>query len=264
MTPKSSPPKTFSLISNAKLRQMYVTMLQCRILAAHARLPVLKGWEAPFAGAAMELRAGDAVFSIHGAIARYLLRSDLASIFNGLPVQKRAPVPGLSAQIALATGAALAGSRKKDSSVQVAFLSGKEGPSDTAQDVLRFAGRHKLPVLYVRSSVTEDDGSPSPGFPVIPVDATDVVAMYRVAYECILRARQGQGPSMMECKAWITKSDPVRNMERYLTGKGLFTEKWKQEIISKFEQKVKRAIAENRKAKQKVLASHEDDYLYFY
>src|SRR5579884_2566653 len=51
MTPKSSPPRTFSLISNAKLRQMYVTMLQYRILAAHARLHVLKGREAPFAGA---------------------------------------------------------------------------------------------------------------------------------------------------------------------------------------------------------------------
>lgn len=243
---------------------MYVTMLQYRILAAHARLHVLKGREAPFAGAAMELRAGDAVFSFHGAIAGYLLRSDLAAIFHGPPVQKRAPVPGLSAQIALATGAALAGSHKKDNSVLIAFLSGKEGLYATAQDVLRFAGRHKLPVLYVLSSVTGDDGPPSPGFPVIPVDATDVVAIYRVAYECILRARQGQGPSMLACKAWITKSDPIRNMERYLTAKGLFTEKWKQEIIGKFEQKVKRAIAESRKTKQKVLASHEDDYLYFY
>jgi TPP-dependent pyruvate/acetoin dehydrogenase alpha subunit len=267
MISKSSKNKVFSLVSNAKLRQLYIAMLQCRILDTHVRsiargLPTVKGQEAIFVGASIDLRHGDAVFSTHSVITNYLLGSDLAVIFQNLHKNKQPAIPEPIIQIGLATGAALANSRRKNSGITIAFLSGMEELSDTAQDMLQFAGANKLPILYVRNTAQEDALS-SFGFPSIPVDANDVVAVYRVAYECILRARQGGGPSMIECKTWTAKSDPLRNMEQYLAAKGLFTEGWKQQIINTFEQKVKQKIAQSRRATKKTLSPPKHNYLDF-
>jgi TPP-dependent pyruvate/acetoin dehydrogenase alpha subunit len=269
MTSKSSNKKVFSLVGNAKLRQLYIAMLQCRILDTYARgmvrgLPTVRGQEAPFAGASIDLRPGDTVFSTHSVIANYLLGSDLAVIFQELHKNKQKAVPRPDTQIVLATGAALANRRSKNSSITIAFLPWTGEQSDTTQETLRFANENKLPVLYVRNAARES-ALPSYGFPVIPVDANDAVAVYRVAYECMLRARQGGGPSMIECRPWIVKSDPLRNMENYLAAKGLFTESWKQQVTGAFEQKIKRAIVQKqrRKPAQKTPSLQDNTYLYF-
>ena len=97
----------------------------------------------------------------------------------------------------------------------------------------------------------------------ITVDGNDVVAVYRVAQEAIARARRGQGPTLIECKTyrwyghseidpakyrdpeeverWKAK-DPIANMEKYLTGKGLFSAEWKQEIVDGFNKELDAAI----------------------
>ena len=61
-------------------------------------------------------------------------------------------------------------------------------------------------------------------FPVITVDANDVVAIYRVAQESIARARDG-GPTLIACVPYAAEgmsASPIANMERYLAGKKLF------------------------------------------
>jgi TPP-dependent pyruvate/acetoin dehydrogenase alpha subunit len=67
------------------------------------------------------------------------------------------------------------------------------------------------------------------------VDACDVVAVYRVASESIAHARQGFGPTLIECRQWdgpdATRS-PIMNMEKYLDRKGLFNKATKAEIVS--------------------------------
>jgi TPP-dependent pyruvate/acetoin dehydrogenase alpha subunit len=100
-------------------------------------------------------------------------------------------------------------------------------------------------------------------FPGITVDGNDVVAVYRVAQEAIARARRGQGPTLIECKTyrwyghseidpakyrdpeeverWKAK-DPIAGWRRYLTGKGLFTAEWKQEIVDGFNKELDAAI----------------------
>ena len=75
-----------------------------------------------------------------------------------------------------------------------------------------------------------------PQRPVITVDGSDAVAVYRVASESINRARMGRGPTLIECSAWDTNpgrrrqtgraarlDDPIDAMETYLMGKGLFS-----------------------------------------
>ena len=90
------------------------------------------------------------------------------------------------------------------------------------------------------------------GIPVIPVDRTDVVALYRVTFESIQRARRDGGPTVIEPAIWCwpgkpraheagLADDPIDKMENYLTGKGLFSARWKQSVITRFKSKVEAA-----------------------
>jgi TPP-dependent pyruvate/acetoin dehydrogenase alpha subunit len=116
-----------------------------------------------------------------------------------------------------------------------------------------------------------DNASPKAvgfGFPGITVDGNDAVAVYRVAQEAIERARCGGGPTLIEAQtsrgyrhAEIDpanyrapteveereSTDPIAAMERYLTGKDLFSEAWKNEITEGFQRELDAAIevAEN-------------------
>lgn len=126
------------------------------------------------------------------------------------------------------------------------------------QKVVSVAAARKLPVLFVHHVV---EGSPpvastlsrskapqalSHGVPTIAVDAADPVALYRVAYEAINRARQGRGATMLECAPVPIKSgdpatnqavqptDPVYIMESYLKRKGISPEPFNNHVVAEF------------------------------
>jgi TPP-dependent pyruvate/acetoin dehydrogenase alpha subunit len=69
---------------------------------------------------------------------------------------------------------------------------------------------------------------------VIPVDGCDLVAIYRVATECITHARKGNGASLIHCvtlhSANRADNDPIVKMEAYLSRKGLFRDGLKREV----------------------------------
>ena len=103
------------------------------------------------------------------------------------------------------------------------------------------------------------------GFPIIAVDANDVVAVYRVAYESVERVRQGGGPVLVEAKPYRLSSptkrrvansaaqrerDPLTHMERYLKAKGLFTPRWKDQVVQEFSQKLDAAVKAAQKAQR--------------
>jgi acetoin:2,6-dichlorophenolindophenol oxidoreductase subunit alpha len=82
------------------------------------------------------------------------------------------------------------------------------------------------------------------------------VAVYRVAYESIGRARQGRGPTLIECRDYVCKNrkrtfkdeskplevqDPIRRMETYLLGKGLFNPGLKRKIAAAFRRELEEA-----------------------
>ena len=89
------------------------------------------------------------------------------------------------------------------------------------------------------------------GVPAIAVDAVDAVAVYRVAYEAIVRARQGRGATLLECAAADgihaasqtavenqrinpISSDPVSSMEIYLKSKGIEPEQHSRKWLHPF------------------------------
>jgi TPP-dependent pyruvate/acetoin dehydrogenase alpha subunit len=79
------------------------------------------------------------------------------------------------------------------------------------------------------------------------VDACDVVAVYRVASESIAHARQGFGPTFIECQQWDgpdATRNPLLNMEKYLDRKGLFNRATRAEIAKGFDLELDAAVAE--------------------
>ncbi len=257
-TSEQQPP---ALISNSKLQQLYTTMLKCRILDSYARKlegkSFWKGKEAALAGAAIDLQPDDAiVFSSGIVIGNFLKGLPLRSLFaqfskrnakNSSQKQKRAGAP---AQSSLATGIAYGRTTPNSKSITVAFLSENPENSAAGQDALLVAAARKLPIVYICGDGSMDASRMyTYNFPVIPVDGNDVVAVYRVAYECTVRAREGGGPSVIVCRFSTSneeprrKRDPLRLMEEYLSAKGLFQAEKKQISIRAFEKEITKAKA---------------------
>ena len=169
---------------------------------------------------------------------------------------------------------ARANKRKKKGNIMVAFLGDAPKSLDLWQEALHIAGAKQLPILFVLESYPlANAASVKPkrkvadlsgevknskvkkieledyGFPVIPVDGDDAVAVYRVAFEAIKRARQAGGPTLMDCKSnresginAAVHGDPILLMEQYLTRKGIFTEEWKQSVVDNFQAELDEAV----------------------
>ena len=229
------------------------------------------GQEAIATGCAIDLRPDDTI-----ALAPH---NSIASLVKGAPLddivaQMYAPPgasPTESARLGLATSVALANKQKKKSSVVVVFSDKATTALGCWNEALELAANKSLPIIFVvednpwtdsasikASDEEKDEKARSYGFPTITVDANDVVAVYRVAYESVERARQGGSPVLVEGKpyrlyspakrrlansaAWRTQHDPLTHMERYLRAKGLFTPRWKDQMAQEFSQKLDAAV----------------------
>jgi hypothetical protein len=227
-----------SLISDAQFREMYAALLQCSLLDVRLHLyPGHEAWTGRLAGTAGVvacLRTGDTVTPTpRGAMAGYLHHGPDRLQF------RKSPQPA-SSMLTVATGDALRHKLEKRGEVTVVFAPGSH--ADRMQNAFQAAAQQTLPALYV----LEGDVPPAEVFgsiPVIRVDAADTVAVYRVAHESICRARDGGGPTIMECAPWPSKDegeDPLTKLEHYLAAKKLFRRDWKQRLVQKYE----RAIAD--------------------
>ena len=131
--------------------------------------------------------------------------------------------------------------------------------------VLAAAASKRLPIVFVHHVAEVNQLRESPanrkarnpdtlfhGVPAIAVDASDAVAVYRVAYEAIVRARQGRGATLLECLAHPGASihareiaddlsadhplppDPLSSVENSLKRKGIEAGQHNHEIATAF------------------------------
>lgn len=154
-------------------------------------------------------------------------------------------------------GAALANKTAENGRVAVVFECDAE--SDAWNQAIEIAKTHSLPIIFVSQSPdstpakqraqsqSKNRKSETPHFPIITVDGHDVVAVYRVANESISRARKGRGPTLIECRPFQVEGngksnghalDAVANMETYLSNKGLFSRKLKDEMLTNASQEM--------------------------
>jgi TPP-dependent pyruvate/acetoin dehydrogenase alpha subunit len=171
----------------------------------------------------------------------------------------------------LASGVALALQAAKKGKLVMAFCGDTSNSGQRWHQALTFAGKHCLPLLVVVHGKAASAGNSktftsvlSEGhaceLPMIPVDADDIVAIYRVAYESIHKARHGGGPTLIQAISFPAPSpskngeahsakhpDAILRMEDYLAAKGLFSPSWKQKLIDSFNRDVDSALVALKK-----------------
>src|SRR5881394_1574185 len=150
-----------------------------------------------------------------------------------------AMVSHLPAMLPVATGAALAFRICEEQRVAVGwFGEGSSARGDTHEG-MNFAGVRKLPVVFVcdnnqwaYSTPTHleyavehlADRAQAYGFDGVVVDGTDVLAVYREAKRAVEKAREGGGPTLIECQTLRMEGHAVHD-DAFYVPKELF-ERW--------------------------------------
>ena len=179
----------------------------------------------------------------------------------------------------LATGAALAAQMRGQGQVAVCFFGDGAANRGPFHENINIGAVWQLPVVYVcennqyaqwtpQSEVTlvTDISSMSPayGIPGVQVDGMDVLAVYEAAGEAIARARQGDGPTLLECKTyrfhghnlgdpqqyrsrdeiadWADARDPIKRIAAHLKEEGILTDEQEQAIQQQVADDVQAAV----------------------
>jgi 2-oxoisovalerate dehydrogenase E1 component len=142
--------------------------------------------------------------------------------------------------IAVASGVALASKlRKKDSVVLCFFGDGATSQGDF-HEASNFAGLNNLPLILIvennqYAAMTHASRSISGGdvagrargygFPGVKIDGNDVLQVYQAVQEAVRRAREGRGPTLLECVTYRIRSHAERVPEKRSPEE---IEKWKR------------------------------------
>ena len=199
------------------------------------------GQEACAAGVCTALEQNDYVFSTHRCHSHYLGKGgDVKQMFAELYgrstgcakgkggsmhlVDPEVSMMGASAivggTIPLAVGAALAARFRGERRVAVAFFGDAACEQGVFHESMNFAALKKLPVLFVcennffatqtpfsaRQSLDNIwERGKAHGVPGWRLDGTNVIEVYQGAKEAVSRARKGEGPALLECRAYRWK-----------------------------------------------------------
>ncbi len=188
------------------------------------------------------------------------------------------PSSTVASQSIIGTGCAMAFQIQKKNNVVLGFF-GEGGTSRGGwHEALNFAGIHKLPIVYIcqnnlwaesvpstRQSAVEkfSDRAKAYGFPGITIDGNDVALVHKTAGEAIERARNGEGPTLIECLTyrwyghseidpadyrrqeeideWM-KKDPIARAEAQLLKSGKLTTHKRESLVAEIEQEIEEAI----------------------
>ena len=226
---KNTEPEVLPVLNDAKLKELYATMVKCRMLAQQMQGDHTEssgnsalGFEATLVGAGAHLLAKDCIAMEHSSFVASLIKgTPLHSILARNKEHESAngagnsvsPHHGNSAtSLSMETVLALAAQMKNDSAVTLMFCT--RNPETLMFDpaAMAVAATQKLPlVCLVESSIDSPlqlpnqvasgpyIGADPTFYPRIPVDGCDVVGVFRVAQEAIRRAREGHGPAVIEC-----------------------------------------------------------------
>jgi pyruvate dehydrogenase E1 component alpha subunit len=187
----------------------------------------------------------------------------------------------VSTQIPIAVGAALAAKTKGDAIAVMAYMGDGATSKGDFHEGLNFAGVFAAPVVFLcqnnqwaisvplsrqTAAKTLAQKAVAYGFPGIQVDGNDVFAVYRVAHEALGRAREGKGPTFIECltyrlgdhttaddasryrrreevEGW-RKKDPVERLRRYMEKVGLWSKSYEETVRSEAKEQVEGAVHE--------------------
>jgi pyruvate dehydrogenase E1 component alpha subunit len=159
-----------------------------------------------------------------------------------------AMVSHLPAMLPVAVGCALAFRIREERRVAIGWFGEGASARGDAHESMTFAGTRKLPVVFVCDNnqwaystpthlefATEHvaDRAQAYGFEGVVVDGTDVLAVYREAKRAIEKAREGGGPTLIECLTLRMEGHAVHD-DAFYVPKVMF-EKWaEQDPLERF------------------------------
>ncbi|MFZ0632084.1 MAG: thiamine pyrophosphate-dependent enzyme [Acidobacteriaceae bacterium] len=233
-----------TLISDAKFRRLYELALE------HAQDAGGTGLNAAMAGVAADLRSDDVV-----------VEQQRQSDFRE--------------RVIAALSGAVADRLRRNGRLTVIVCARpdtKTGSAPILPEAHQLADEAKLPVLFVEDWRKTQSGRKKKrssaalpqrigAMPAIPVDAEDVIAIYRVAHESMARAREGSGPTRIQCMRWPSdnSSDAVGHLEQWLEARGLPAQAWRREILAELE--AAKRMAASDKADEGTGAAEQIDEL---
>jgi len=139
-------------------------------------------------------------------------------------------VPIVAATIPMAVGTAMASTLRGDGRVSVTFFGDGAVEEGTFHESMNLAASRKAPVLFVcennsyashleiherrvRDNIIELAGAH--GMQGESIDGNDVLAVYQAAEAAVTRAREGLGPTLLECRTyrWRGHVGPSYNLD---------------------------------------------------
>lgn len=183
--------------------------------------------------------------------------------------------------IPIATGLGLAIDLKRTDQVIVCFFGDGASNTGTFHEGINLAAIWKLPVIFVcennlyaisvpmhKSTSVKNiaDRAVTYGIPGDVVDGMDVIAVYKALKKAVKRAREGKGPTLLECKTYRfrghhegdpkrggvyrskaemqewEKKCPIKNFKIRLIEKGVLTDGEAEEIEEKCMNEIEDAI----------------------
>ncbi|MBD3298408.1 MAG: thiamine pyrophosphate-dependent dehydrogenase E1 component subunit alpha [candidate division Zixibacteria bacterium] len=188
------------------------------------------------------------------------------------------PASTVAGQIVVGTGAAMAFKIQKQPNVVYCGF-GEGGTSRGGfHEALNFAGIHDLPAIYVcqnnlwaesvpahlQSKIEKySDRAKAYGFEGVTIDGNDILQVYLTAKKAVDKARNGDGPTFIECLTyrWYghseidpanyrtneeleywKKRDPVALYEKYLEKSGVMKESDRKEVTDRIEAEIQESI----------------------
>ncbi|WP_207260167.1 thiamine pyrophosphate-dependent dehydrogenase E1 component subunit alpha [Desulfovibrio sp. Huiquan2017] len=195
----------------------------------------------------------------------------------------------------LAVGASLASKYKQTKDVTVCFFGDGASNQGTTQEALNAASAWKLPLVFVNENngygiscpqcksmavVDIADRAAAYDMPGVVVDGNDVLAVYEAVSEAVKRARNGEGPSLIECKTyrwrghfegdactyrcteeleeWMAK-DPIPRFEAKLVEGKTLTQKEADKIKESIAKEVAEAVAFAKESPMPATSALMDD-----
>jgi len=189
------------------------------------------GMEAIGVGISLALKEGDLTFKTHrghsymiaeGAEIKYMF-SELMGKANGYNKGRGGSMhlAGISGVLGstthMAAGAALAFKLRKENKVAVAYFGDGASNQGPVHEAMNMAAIWQLPVVFVcennQYAVTTSinysshiknlsERAAAYGFTGVTIDGMDVIEVYNSASKLIDYARNGKGPSLLECRAY--------------------------------------------------------------
>ena len=254
-----------SAASNVEhLRKLYSSLLRIRRVHEHFRsaralagkYDLVIGGEAVVVGTTANLNGNDTVL----ASPRHLA----ALLAKGAAIEELLDESSCPSRIApalpedpfnLGTGIAVAHKLEQKQGVVIAIAPRPKPALEAWHSSLKFSAEHKLPIVFViengiaTDAPTRDDAphleqhsyfTRDYGFPGIVVDGNDPVAVWRVAQEAVHHARNGSGPTLIDCRT-NGGDDPLAHMEHYLRKRNAWSEQWKTSMESAIKRTLKAA-----------------------